>query len=138
MRSVWLACVGFVVAALIWALYSPLSAHALVLSLGVEGRDLQQIESELIAAGPSAVPALRQGLLDTNVRIRLRCAHILSIEGDRRGDQALLEILRQHGEDAQDPIGAMAESFLSSVWEERDGPPDALRARLLQPDGYNT
>jgi len=84
----------------------------------------------LIRAGPVAIPALRRGLQAGNSATRLRCARLLALRGDAGGEQALLETLHKHGDDPQDTSASMAEVYLLSLWEQREGPDAPLRAHL--------
>jgi len=139
-RAVTCIVLFFVLLALFWALQPPLAAYAAVRALGSPRLDAHALEQQLRRAGHAARPALRHGLASDNLRRRVFCARLLALSGDGEGDLCLLRMLRQRGSDAQDsaavPLSgdsaaAMAETFILSVWMERDAPPAPLRARAL-------
>jgi hypothetical protein len=131
MRAVACTILFFVLMALVWALHPPLAAHAAVRALRNPRADVHALESALRRAGQAARPALRRGLVSDDLRQRAHCARLLALSGDRDGDACLLRILRQHGTDALDTAAAMAETFISSVWMERDAPPSTVRTQAL-------
>ena len=137
MRSVLVVCAGFVLAALIWAVYTPLSRHALVHSLADPRFDPNETAAQLISAGRSAHAALLSGLDSSSPQVRLHCARILSLGGDRRGDAALMTLLRQHGRE-ESTLAAQAETYLLNAWVQRDGPPAPVRHKLLRDDAFKT
>jgi len=70
--------------------------------------------------------------------VRVRCARLLAVGGDRRGDEALLKILRQHGSEAEGTLAAQAETYLLNAWTQRNGPPEALRRNFQRDDSFKT
>ena len=123
-RAVACSVVFFILVALCWALQPPWAAYAAVQALGHPRADARALEEELRRAGNAARPALRHGLDSDNLRRRAVCARLLALSGDGAGDLCLLRMLRGAG-------AAMAETYILSVWMERDAPPAAVRARAL-------
>ncbi|HYF49878.1 MAG TPA: hypothetical protein VEJ63_10755 [Planctomycetota bacterium] len=136
MRSVLILSLGFTLAALVWAFFMPLSAHALVRSLADPDNDRSEIEAALLACGRNADGALLEGLESSHSQVRLRCARVLALKGDRRGDAALLKLLSAPGND--ETAVAQAEAYLTAAWSEREGPPAVLRGKLLREETFKT
>jgi hypothetical protein len=132
MRAAGILAIFFVLVALEWSVQKPLSSIAETRQFLKPNADVEAVTQSLLRAGNAATPALLQGLKSESELMRLRCARVLALRGDRSGDQCLLQILRLHGADRQDAIGALAESFLLSAWEQRDGPPSGLREKIKQ------
>jgi hypothetical protein len=103
--------------------------------LGDPTADPLAAEQELRRAGPAAVRALERGLDPACPLRRARCARILGLNGDRDGDRCLLQMLRERGGAEDDFAGAMAETFLLSVWAQRDAPPPLERHKALSNPG---
>jgi tetratricopeptide (TPR) repeat protein len=119
-----------VLLALFWAVREPLVSRDAVYSLADPAQDAWQAEDTLRRAGSGALDALRQGLDSPAPMVRLRCARLLALQGFKEGDRCLLAVLRQHGRDPNDAVGAVAELFLLSVWSQREAPGEAVRLRL--------
>jgi len=126
MRSVYLLSICFLLAALLWAVQLPVSSYGLVQTLAVPGADFSSAEDELLHAGQTAVPALKNGLTSPITSVRLRCARVLALNSDSSGEDALLDDLRSPSLET----AATAEVYLLSVWERRDSPAPAVRARI--------
>lgn len=135
MRALVWTIAFFVLVALLWALQPPLAARMAVSALRNPRADVPALEQELRRAGNAATRALRSALDSDNPRQRALCARLLALRGSREGDLCLLRMLRQPGNDRPDLTGAMAETFILSVWMERNGPPPAVRARVLGSGG---
>jgi len=130
MRSVTLLAVGFIVVALLWTIQIPFSPYLLVQSFKNADCDCAVVE-EALRNAPAASPALRYGLNSDLANIRLRCARLLALRDDPAGEKYLLEVL--HAEDAHaEGATAVAEVYLLSMWEQRNGPLVADRARLAR------
>jgi tetratricopeptide (TPR) repeat protein len=134
MRAVLATLLGFAITGMIWAFYTPVSAYALVHAFSNPDTDVEACERALLRAGNGAILALRGGTRSSSPQVRLRCARLLALQGDRSGDRCMLEMLKAYGKDPKDPIGAMAEAFLLAAWEQREGP-DADARRKLQAEG---
>ena len=132
MRAILAFGLACTLLALIWAVQAPLSSYALVRVLDDPSADRAACEAELRRAGNGALLALQGGLASASPQIRLRCARLLAAAGHRDGDGALLDMLGAYGKDPQNPIGAMAETFILSIWEQRDAPEEPARGRLLR------
>ena len=137
MRSVWITILGFMLAALMWVFYAPLTARAQIYAFADVGNDLAEVERSLLTMGLAAQPVLLEGLNHPRPSVRLHCAHVLALQGDRRGDVALLTLLREHAA-PEDVMGAQAETYLCNVWARREGPPEAQYAKLSREDSYAT
>ncbi|HEY3321427.1 MAG TPA: hypothetical protein VGP72_13225 [Planctomycetota bacterium] len=129
MRAAVLLLLFFSVAALVWALQPPLSAYLTVRRLADAQTDRAECDAALRRAGQTALLALKQGICSSNPNVRAHCGRLLALQGDRDGDRCLTELLRTHSK-PEDVVGAKAETFLLSIWDRRDGPPTALRAKL--------
>lgn len=131
MRPPLLTSLFFFLAALAWALLPPWAAQAAARRLADPRADVPALEQQLLRAGHSALPALHRGLSAENLVQRARCARLLALTGDRNGDRCLLQLLARPGAPADGLPAAMAETFLLSVWMQRDAPPPAARQRAL-------
>jgi hypothetical protein len=132
MRAAGILAIFFVLVALEWSIQKPLSSFAETSQFLKPNADVEEISQSLLRAGNAATPALMEGLKSDSELMQLRCAKVLALRGDRSGDQCLLQILRRHGRDRKNAIGALAESFLLTAWEQRDGPPPELREKIKQ------
>jgi HEAT repeat protein len=128
MRSIALTGCLFLLIGLIWTIQVPFSAYSLVQSLNEPNCDCFAVE-EALNKTSSAAPALREGLNSHSARVRLRCARLLAMREESAGDEHLLEALRNEESRAQEEA-AMAEFYLLSVWDRRNGPSEADRAGL--------
>ena len=133
MRSIALTVCFFIIAALLWVFHLPLSSRAYVRLLSDPAADHAECEDALRRAGNGAIIALRQGLLSAtgSASAKLSCARLLALCGEHDGDRYLLKSLRMH---SRDTLGAKAEMYLISVWEQRDAPETATLARLTRLD----
>lgn len=134
MRSIVLLVCCFLFFALLWTVQLPVSSYGLVQALGQDNgtTDIAGVERELADAGEAAVPALKAGLKSPLANVRLRCARLLAMRSDTAGEDLLLEALHAAPESSAGESAATAEVFLLAVWEQRDGPPPAIRARLTR------
>jgi len=130
MRPVALLCALFVLIALIWTIQVPFSAYALVQSFSDANCDCAAVEEALRHAS-AAVPALKYGLNSRSANVRLRCARMLALRDDPSGEEHLLEALQADDARAED-AAAIAEVYLLSVWDQRDGPSGIERARMAR------
>jgi len=128
MRSVALLATSFVLIALIWTIQVPFSAYSLIQSFSDPNCDCCAVEESLRNAA-AATPALLDGLNSRSANVRLRCARLLALRDDPAGVEHLLEALRAEDARAED-AAAVAEVYLLSIWDRREGPSDAERARL--------
>ncbi|MFH0938934.1 MAG: hypothetical protein V1899_06605 [Planctomycetota bacterium] len=132
MRAILNFALIYLVLALIWVFYTPFLAWLAVRELANPAADVNGCEDTLKRAGAGATLALRYCLdSDSPPKARLRCARLLALQGQPEGKQQLLEMLRAYGCDTHNPIGAMAEAFILSVWAQHDAPPEPIRERLL-------
>ncbi|MCY3017403.1 MAG: hypothetical protein NTW87_00010 [Planctomycetota bacterium] len=134
MRAILTVTALFLIAALVWALHAPLASYGAASRIATPDADAQALSRELRRAGSGATLALRWGVAQDAPRRRAYCARLLALAGDRNGDRVLLLLLREHGGAELDTVGALAETFLLSVWAQRGGPPDAVRERALRSD----
>ena len=134
MRAIYLLSIFLILVALTWSLEVPLASLAAVHGLAKRDADSAALEKSLARAGSGATLALRRGMNSDSLATRLHCARLLALRGDRSGDRCLLETLRNHSA-AGDSLGAMAETLMLSVWDQRDGPSPALRDKLTRPRG---
>jgi hypothetical protein len=132
MRAAALLAIFFLLVALDWSVQKPLSSFADSNQFLKPNVDVEAVTQSLLRAGNAATPALMQGLKSESELMQMRCARVLALRGDRAGDQCLLQILRRHGTDPKDALGALAEGFLISAWEQRDGPPAEIREKIKQ------
>jgi len=137
MRATYVIALFFLIAALLWAVETPLASIAEVHRLSKGETDPAQTEQTLLRAGSGSTLALQQGLNSDSVETRLRCARLLALRGDRGGDRVLLDTLHAHAA-MDDTFGAMAETFLIGVWDQREGPHAILRDKLARPHGKAT
>jgi ribosomal protein L17 len=135
MRSVGLLASVFFLVALIWTIQVPFSAYSLVQSFGDPNCDPASVEETLRQAS-AASPALKYGLNSHLPAVRLRCARLLAMRDDPAGEEHLLEALRSDDPRAED-AAAVAEVYLVSIWDRRDGPPENERYRLARAEGAN-
>lgn len=134
MRATYLLALFFLLSAFLWSVEIPLAAIAAVREFSNRGADHGAAELTLLRAGSGATLALRRGVNSDSIETRLHCARLMALRGERSGDQVLLETLRAHAAQ-DDPLGAMAETFLLDVWDQREGPRPALRDRWVRPRG---
>jgi hypothetical protein len=136
MRSVILLILCFFIIALLWTVQLPISSYGLVQTLGQDqtqvGADISAVERELVVAGDAAVPALKAGLKSPLSNVRLRCARLLAMRNESAGEELLLDALHSNAANSGEEAAATAEVFLLSVWDQRDGPAPAIRARLAR------
>jgi tetratricopeptide (TPR) repeat protein len=130
-RAILALCTFFILIALFWAVHGPVVAYFAVHSFADLNTDHNAAEEALRRAGPGAIASLRKGIVSELPLVRLRCARLLALQGYKEGDECLLEMLRKHGRDQNDPVGAIAETFLISVWSQREAPEEPLRLRLF-------
>lgn len=133
MRSVGLLAALFLFIALIWTIQIPFSAYSLVQSFNDATSDCSSAE-EALRQGAAALPALKEGLASRSPNVRLRCARLLALRDEPAGEEHLLEALRSEDVRYED-AAAVAEVYLISVWDQRDGPSGADRARLARIEG---
>lgn len=132
MRALYRFALFLMFVALLWCAEIPLASLANVRQLENRNGDYSASEQALLRAGSGASLALQRGLNSDSLETRLRCARLMALRGDRAGDRALLEALRNHST-MNDQLGAMAEAMLLAVWNERRGPESAERDRLVRP-----
>jgi len=130
MRTAGIMAIFFSLVALVWAVQRPLSSFAVTSQFAKQNVDVDEITRTLLSAGNSATPALLRGIKADSELMKLRCARVLALRGERAGDQCLLQILRLHGKDNKDSMGALAESYLLEAWEQRDGPRSEIRDKI--------
>jgi tetratricopeptide (TPR) repeat protein len=131
MRATYIIAVFFLIAAFLWAVEIPLSSLAEIHHFSEPGANISAGELSLLRAGSGSTLALQRGLNADSLETRLRCARLLALRGDRSGDRLLIDTLRNHAA-PDDTLGAMAETFLVGVWDQRDGPRAGMRDKLLR------
>ena len=129
MKAVALSASIFIFCALIWAVHVPLASFATVKKMADPATDYYASENALQGAGSGSTMALKAGLVSDSIPVRLHCARILALRGERDGDRVLLEILRANGAET---LRAQAEYSLIQVWNERDAPDPSSLAKLAR------
>lgn len=116
----------FIVVALLWAFYDPCLAYYEVARLSSDTHDAIALERSLFSRGRGALPALRGGLKSESRIVRLRCARILALMGEKSGQDTLLREL-------QDESGVeVAQQYLLSIWDLRRAPPPKARTQVMR------
>lgn len=125
----------FLVVGLLWAVGDRVRVQSELAALAGAGEAIEEAERALLRRGRAAQPALRAEMARAGAEPGLRqaafrCARLLALQGDRDGDETLLEGLAAPSE----ADAAWAEELLLGVWDRRDGPDPAARPRGLSGD----
>jgi len=121
------ASIIFIVIGLLWAIYDPLVSLNEVAGFDRDG-DPKALEEQLLRKGPGAIWSLRKGLEGPHLLARLRCARLLALQGDLEGQRFLLDTLRIENDSHESQL---AEHFLLSIWDRREGPSPEERQKAL-------